>query len=165
MPPAKLPEDWKPQEGEGQAPPATDFDKQQAPVPYTGEFKSEAAPEAAPAPQQLTSEGLYAYGQKQLADRAGAPQTNFDAANKSLNMTPQEQALYQRHLTNFYGTGGVDNSDGSRSPTSRTDHHRLRPLSGTTSGWTPAPCLTTAKLIGAVSPWLLTILPPCTRPR
>ncbi len=32
-----------------------------------------------------------------------------------MKMTPQEQALYQMHLTNLTGPGGVDNSDGSRS--------------------------------------------------
>ncbi len=40
---------------------------------------------------------------------------NFDAANTALNLTPQEKALYQRHLTNLNGPGGVDNPDGSRS--------------------------------------------------
>ena len=43
------------------------------------------------------------------------PQTNYDAANHALKLTPQEQALYQRHLQNLYGDGGVDNPDGSRS--------------------------------------------------
>jgi hypothetical protein len=47
---------------------------------------------------------------------AGPPdQTNFNVANSTLKMTQQEQALYQRHLTNLYGPGGVDNADGSRS--------------------------------------------------
>lgn len=32
-----------------------------------------------------------------------------------MKLTPQEQELYQRHLTNLYGIGGVDNPDGSRS--------------------------------------------------
>jgi hypothetical protein len=40
---------------------------------------------------------------------------NFDAAMKALNLNPQEQALYHRHLSNLWGAGGVDNSDGSRS--------------------------------------------------
>ena len=40
---------------------------------------------------------------------------NLDAANAAMNLTPQEQALYQRHLTNLYGTGGVTNANGSRS--------------------------------------------------
>lgn len=43
------------------------------------------------------------------------PQDNFNQANKDLNLNPREQALYQRHLTNLYGSGGVDNPDGSRS--------------------------------------------------
>lgn len=40
---------------------------------------------------------------------------NMADANAALNLTPQERALYQRHLTNLWGTGGVDNADGSRS--------------------------------------------------
>ena len=40
---------------------------------------------------------------------------NYNEANAALNMTPQEQALYQRHLTNLWGNGGVTNPDGSRS--------------------------------------------------
>jgi hypothetical protein len=42
-------------------------------------------------------------------------QTNLPQANAAMDMTPQEQALYMRHITNLYGPGGVDNSDGSRS--------------------------------------------------
>lgn len=42
-------------------------------------------------------------------------QSNRDAAYYALNLSPQEQALYSRHLTNLNGPGGVDNSDGSRS--------------------------------------------------
>jgi hypothetical protein len=40
---------------------------------------------------------------------------NFTAANSALNMSPQEQALYKRHIGNLWGAGGVDNPDGSRS--------------------------------------------------
>lgn len=40
---------------------------------------------------------------------------NLNAANDEMQLTPQERALYQRHLTNLYGSGGVDNKDGSRS--------------------------------------------------
>lgn len=39
---------------------------------------------------------------------------NFNAAHAALNMTPQEQALYQRHLENL-SAGGVKNDDGSTS--------------------------------------------------
>lgn len=42
-------------------------------------------------------------------------ETNFEDAKRDLNLTPQEQALYQRHLSNLLGPGGVDNPDGSRS--------------------------------------------------
>jgi hypothetical protein len=44
-----------------------------------------------------------------------AGQSNADAAHYALNLSPQEQALYNRHLTNLNGPGGVDNPDGSRS--------------------------------------------------
>lgn len=47
--------------------------------------------------------------------QAALPTGNFDTATKALNLNPQEQALYQRHLSNLYGSGGVDNPDGSRS--------------------------------------------------
>lgn len=40
---------------------------------------------------------------------------NLDAAQSALGLTPQEYALYARHLANLWGTGGVDNPDGSRS--------------------------------------------------
>lgn len=41
--------------------------------------------------------------------------SNLEAANSQLKMTPQERALYERHLQNLTGPGGVDNKDGSRS--------------------------------------------------
>ncbi len=47
--------------------------------------------------------------------RRSSVMDNFDAANRDLGMTPQEQDLYKRHLKNLYGPGGVDNPDGSRS--------------------------------------------------
>lgn len=37
------------------------------------------------------------------------------AADAAMKLTPQEKSLYQRHLTNLTGSGGVDNPDGSRS--------------------------------------------------
>ena len=40
---------------------------------------------------------------------------NFGQAMQDLNLTPQEQGLYKRHLANLWGDGGVDNPDGSRS--------------------------------------------------
>lgn len=39
-------------------------------------------------------------------------QKNYQAATSQMNLTPQEQQLYQLHLKNLYGPGGVDN-DGS----------------------------------------------------
>lgn len=41
--------------------------------------------------------------------------SHFDEANAAMNLSPQEQGLYQRHLTNLTGPGGVDNPNGSRS--------------------------------------------------
>ena len=52
-----------------------------------------------------------------IAAGAVQPQiaSNLDAAKNDMNLTPQEEALYNRHLTNLTGPGGVDNADGSRS--------------------------------------------------
>ncbi|MCK1445429.1 hypothetical protein IVB43_23880 [Bradyrhizobium sp. 48] len=49
--------------------------------------------------------------QAHIAGRGG----NLEAADAAMKLTPQERALYQRHLTNLNGPGGVDNPDGSRS--------------------------------------------------
>ena len=46
---------------------------------------------------------------------SSGPASNMDAAHAALKMTPQEKALYQRHLDNLNGPGGVDNANGSRS--------------------------------------------------
>lgn len=40
---------------------------------------------------------------------------NLVEAQRAMKLTPQETDLYQRHLANLYGPGGVDNPDGSRS--------------------------------------------------
>jgi len=50
--------------------------------------------------------------------------SNFEAATADLKLTPQEQALYQRHVTNLTGPGGVDNADGSRSTLSQMSIER-----------------------------------------
>jgi len=47
--------------------------------------------------------------------RPGPHTENRNAAQTDLNMTPEERALYDRHLSNLWGTGGVDNPNGSRS--------------------------------------------------
>lgn len=41
--------------------------------------------------------------------------TSLEDAKRDLNLTPQEEALYRRHVDNLTGPGGVDNPDGSRS--------------------------------------------------
>lgn len=38
------------------------------------------------------------------------------AAQQGLNLSPQEQALYSRHLTNLNGPGGVDNPPDEENP-------------------------------------------------
>jgi len=45
------------------------------------------------------------------------PRSEDSAAQAAtdLKLTPQEQALYARHVTNLHSAGGVDNADGSRS--------------------------------------------------
>lgn len=48
---------------------------------------------------------------------APAPfQSNLPAAQQALNLSPQETALYQRHLTNLLGPGGVDNPPDAQNP-------------------------------------------------
>lgn len=47
--------------------------------------------------------------------KAEADDVNLKAADTALKLTPQEKALYRRHLKNLTGPGGVDNPDGSRS--------------------------------------------------
>jgi hypothetical protein len=36
-------------------------------------------------------------------------QTHLPQAEAAMNLSPQEQQLYMRHITNLYGPGGVDN--------------------------------------------------------
>lgn len=40
---------------------------------------------------------------------------NQDAADKEMKLSPEEKNLYDTHLRNLLGSGGVDNEDGSRS--------------------------------------------------
>jgi hypothetical protein len=42
-------------------------------------------------------------------------QSNLPMAEAEMNLTPQEQALYMRHLYNLYSPGGITNPNGSRS--------------------------------------------------
>lgn len=68
----------------------------------------EAAVSVAPVPTLLSPTN---------SDRFNAvyPSTSLDDAEAELKMTPQERKLYQYHLDNMFGPGGVDNKDGSRS--------------------------------------------------
>lgn len=43
-------------------------------------------------------------------------QSNMPAAQQALNLNPQEAALYQRHLDNLLGPGGVDNPPDAANP-------------------------------------------------
>jgi hypothetical protein len=86
--------------------------------------------------QDVTGGVLDAHGSKIIAPARGMQQGQFEAtlagltdadfgnaapashlaeAQRVLNLTPQETALYQRHLSNLYGSGGVTNANGSRS--------------------------------------------------
>lgn len=40
---------------------------------------------------------------------------HMEDAHAALNLNPEEKGLYQRHLTNLNGPGGIDNPDGTRS--------------------------------------------------
>lgn len=55
------------------------------------------------------------FEQLKAAEPAQFLTQNMEAAHADMNLTPQEKGLYQRHLDNLYGPGGVDNSDGTRS--------------------------------------------------
>ena len=49
--------------------------------------------------------------------RPGVPNLgHMGDAHTAMNLTPQEQALYQRHLDNLQGTGGVDNPPTAQNP-------------------------------------------------
>jgi hypothetical protein len=43
-------------------------------------------------------------------------QTNLPQADAAMNLSPQEQALYMRHITNLYGPSGVDNAPTPEEP-------------------------------------------------
>jgi hypothetical protein len=47
---------------------------------------------------------------------ANAPSTHMNAAARDMRLTPVEQALYQRHLDNLWGPGGVDNPPTPENP-------------------------------------------------
>jgi hypothetical protein len=50
------------------------------------------------------------------ADLGNGPRvSNLGAADQEMKLSPQEKALYERHLTNLIGSGGVTNPNGSRS--------------------------------------------------
>jgi hypothetical protein len=68
--------------------------------------------------RQNATANAFASG-KYYKDAAGnmqiIPPSKFDEATKTMQLNPQEQALYQLHLQNLYGQGGVNNPDGTRS--------------------------------------------------
>lgn len=43
-------------------------------------------------------------------------QSNLPAAQQALDLTPEEVSLYQRHLSNLTGPGGVDNPPDAANP-------------------------------------------------
>jgi soluble lytic murein transglycosylase-like protein len=75
---------------------------------------------ANPTPDMIKHFDAKAYGfsGKEILDKLGGKgqlANNLAAADAQMDLTPQEKALYQRHLTNLTGPGGVDNANGSRS--------------------------------------------------
>jgi hypothetical protein len=42
--------------------------------------------------------------------------SNYNSAVKQMQLNPQEQALYQMHLQNLHGSGGVDNPPDATNP-------------------------------------------------
>lgn len=66
-------------------------------------------------PRQLSGQWSSLPGGRQPAGGAPAFRPGLADADAAMKLTPQEKALYQRHLTNLTGPGGVDNPDGSRS--------------------------------------------------
>lgn len=78
------------------------------------------APPFEPTGNKMPSQALQDYGQTRLAQQPGLSATGMPGhmgeAHAALNLTPQEQALYQRHLDNLNGTGGVDNPPTASDP-------------------------------------------------
>ena len=50
-----------------------------------------------------------------MSDLANFYRPQLADAKRRLFLSPEEAALYERHLQNLWGPGGVDNPDGSRS--------------------------------------------------
>lgn len=50
-----------------------------------------------------------------MADSVFDVLQNYNAANQGMDLTPQEQDLYKRHLSNLWGAGGADRPNGDRS--------------------------------------------------
>jgi hypothetical protein len=76
---------------------------------YTSPIFAQPQPQAPTLPAQAPGAAAPIFAQP-------PPQSNFAAAHAALNLTPQEQALYQRHLTNLNGPGGVDNPPDAQNP-------------------------------------------------
>jgi hypothetical protein len=60
-------------------------------------------------------QGALGISSAQAAEAPPPPSPHYEQANKDLKLTPQEQNLYEYHLHNLNGPGGVDNPNGSRS--------------------------------------------------
>lgn len=80
------------------------------------------APEGSPTPwirdsRDGNGKSVASYAQDIQRRVGGAPRQggNLEAADAQMQLTPQEKFLYQMHLSNLNGPGGVDNPDGSRS--------------------------------------------------
>jgi hypothetical protein len=68
-----------------------------------------------PLAAQNAPAGAQAQTPAPVAPAPSPDMANFNAAMQQMKLNPQEQSLYQMHLQNLHGPGGVDNADGSRS--------------------------------------------------
>lgn len=72
----------------------------------------------APKPQMPEIDPVYvAMASSEVAEqnKRMTNQSHLDEAHKAMNLSPEERNLYQLHVQNLYGPGGVDHPDGSRS--------------------------------------------------
>lgn len=69
---------------------------------------------------------------------------HFKEADEALGLTPQEGALYQRHLTNLWGPGGVDNKDEAGNVVSRSTLYQS-PQQGPDGRWYNIPTVWNGK--------------------
>jgi hypothetical protein len=79
-------------------------------VPFTSR---PSAPVASPLPDPVYVAMSSSIVQQEA--KVTLDQSHISEADKEMKLSPQERGLYERHLRNLNGPGGVDNPDGSRS--------------------------------------------------